>query len=286
VFAPVPGPAEPSRFETYAERLAAWGRERGLEAGAPRHTDDGFAAKIDLLESEAVAAVSFAFGCPDPDVVELLHRASSEVWVTVTTPAESDLAVDAGADALVAQGAEAGGHRASFVDDDAPPLGLLPLLQLLAPRHPVPLVASGGIATGGAIAATLSAGASAAQLGTAFMRCPEAGTAQAHRDALATERPTDLTRAFTGRLGRGIRNEFMDEHGDEAPAAYPEIHYVTAPMRRAAREAGDAEAINLWGGEAHSLARAVPAGDLVRDLAAEAAQASAAAAARLVSHRL
>ncbi len=131
----------------------------------------------------------------------------------------------------------------------------------------MPLIATGGIATAGAVRAALALGAVAAQVGTAFMRAPEAGTSQAHRDALATDTPTGLTRAFSGRLARGIRNRFMDEHPD-APLAYPEIHYVTAPVRAAARKAGDADLINLWAGEAHALAEALPAAEIVRRLSA------------------
>jgi nitronate monooxygenase len=98
------------------------------------------------------------------------------------------------------------------------------------------------------------------------MLAPEAGTAPALREAIASDRPTDLTRAFTGRLARGIRNRFMEEHGDAAPVAYPEVHYLTAPLRAAAREAGDAESINLWAGEAHALARPLPAGEITAAL--------------------
>lgn len=229
-----------------------------------------------------MAVVSFTFGCPDAAVVERLQAVGSEVWVTVTGPEEADRAASSGADALVVQGVEAGGHRGSFADaDDAPAFALLPLLQLVAARHPLPLVAAGGIATGGALAAALCAGASAAQLGSAFMLCPEAGTAPAHREALQSGRATSLTRAFTGRTARGIRNAFMDEHDDHAPYAYPEIHHVTAPFRRAAREMGDDTAINLWAGETHELARELPAGQLVRELMSEAEAATAAARTRL-----
>ena len=138
---------------------------------------------------------------------------------------------------------------------DLTPIGLHALLQLIDVGRP--LIASGGIATAAAVRAALALGASAAQVGTAFLRAPEAGTSQAHRDALATDAPTALTRAFSGRLARGIRNRFMDEHPD-APLAYPEIHYVTAPVRAAARKAGDADLINLWAGEAHALAEELP----------------------------
>jgi nitronate monooxygenase len=215
--------------------------------------------------------VSFTFGCPDRVVFERLHQAGSEVWVTVTGPEEAAEGERTGADALVVQGAEAGGHRASFTDrPDLPLYGLLPLLSLLLQQSALPLVASGGIATGRGLAAVLCAGATAAQLGTAFMLCPEAGTSEVHRAALRAERETALTRAFTGRLARGIRNEFLSEHSSAAPIAYPELHYVTAPVRRQARDAGNAELVNLWAGEAHALAREMPAAEVVRQLLAEA----------------
>ena len=113
------------------------------------------------------------------------------------------------------------------------------------------------------------------------MLAPEAGTSAAHRRALAGAAPTALTRAFTGRLARGIVNRFMVEHEADAPRAYPEVNHLTAPMRAAARAAGDGEAINLWAGEAHSLARAQPAGQLVADFAEQAGEALRSARARV-----
>jgi nitronate monooxygenase len=284
VFAPVPGPADPASYAGYVDRLGGWARERGAEIGAPRFGHDGYEEKVALLLADPVPVVSFTFGCPDRALVERLHAAGSEVWVTVTEAGEAADAAAAGADALVAQGAEAGGHRGSFADDGgATAIGLLPLLQIIARRTGLPLVASGGIATGGGIAAALCAGARAVQLGTAFMLCPEAGTAEVHRAALRTGGPTALTRAFTGRTARGIRNAFMEEHDAGAPFAYPEIHAVTAPIRAAARAAGDGSAVNLWAGQAHELARELPAGELVRLLAGEARDAIARAAAGLTS---
>jgi nitronate monooxygenase len=109
------------------------------------------------------------------------------------------------------------------------------------------------------------------------MLAPEAGTSRAHREALRSTRETVLTRAFTGRVARGVRNEFIEEHDPFAPLAYPELHYLTAPMRKQAREAGDASRINLWAGEAHELARELPAGEIVRELTAGALAALAAA---------
>jgi nitronate monooxygenase len=271
----VPGtPAPPQALDAYAARLADEARQAGVELGGARFDDDDWAAKLELLITMPVAVVSFAFGCPEPEVVGRLQAAGSEVWITVTGPGEARQAVEARADALVVQGAEAGGHRASFRDDPAGDviggIGLLSLLQLVGAQADLPLVASGGIATGAAIAAVLTAGAAAAQLGTAFLGCPEAGTSAVHRQALAGSAPTAMTRAFTGRLARGIRNRFLDRHSAAAPAAYPELHHLTAPLRQAGRAAGDPGLVNLWAGQTYELGRQLPAGQLVRTLAEEA----------------
>jgi nitronate monooxygenase len=275
LFVPGAATARPA-YEPYVASLAEEARAHGVELGEPRFEDDLWEAKLGLLEDDPVAVVSFTFGCPDASVVARLQSVGSEVWVTVTDPDEAGQAAAAGADALVAQGIEGGGHRASFVDaDGAGEYGLLALLQVLRAHTDVPLVASGGIATGRAVAAVLCAGARAAQVGTAFMRCPEAGTSPAHREALAAPTPTGLTRAFTGRRARGIVNRFLREHSGDAPAAYPEIHHVTAPLRAAGRAANDAEVLNLWAGQTHELAPDLPAAEVVATMAADAAEALA-----------
>jgi nitronate monooxygenase len=271
----VPGtPAPPQAVDAYAARLADDAGQAGVELGAARFDDDDWTAKLELLIATPVAVVSFTFGCPEPEVIGRLHDVGSEVWVTVTGPGEARFAVDAGADALVVQGAEAGGHRASFRDDPAADvtggIGLLSLLQLVRAQADLPLVATGGIATGAAIAAVLAAGAAAAQLGTAFLRCPEAGTAAVYRQALADNAPTAMTRAFTGRLARGLRNRLLDRYSAAAPVAYPEVHHLTAPLRQAGRDAGDPGLVNLWAGQTYELGRQLPAGQLVRVLAEEA----------------
>jgi nitronate monooxygenase len=256
----VPGPvADPAAYTPYVERLAA----EGLELGTPRADDDDWEAKLELLAAAPPAVVSFTFGCPAPDVLARFP----ETWVTITHPDEARAAVAAGASAVVVQGAEAGGHRGSWVDHEGiEPIGLISLLQLV--DVDVPRIASGGIASAAAVRAVLELGASAAQIGSAFMRTPEAGTSPAHRARLATDEPTAFTRAFSGRLARGIRNRFMDEHPD-APVAYPEIHYVTAPLRAEARKRGDAELINLWAGQAHRLAEERPAAEVAKELASQ-----------------
>jgi nitronate monooxygenase len=269
LFAPPGQPADPAAITAFAATLEPEADRFGAPVGAPRHDDDGWDAKLALVASLDVPVVSFTFGCPEPHVIAALHDAGTAAWVTITTPDEARLAAEAGADALVVQGVEAGGHRGSF-DDGAPgEIGLLALLQLVRPVTDLPLVATGGLATGRAVAAVLALGAAAAQLGTAFMLCPEAATAPAHRAAIEADLPTGLTRAFTGRLARGIVNRWMAEHPD-APSAYPDVHYLTAGIRAAARERDDPDGFNLWAGQAHQLAEAVPAGELVRRLAAEA----------------
>ena len=244
--------------------VSAYAAELGGELGEPRHDDDDWDAKLELALEVVPDVVSFTFGCPPVDVIGALRSAGAEVWVTVTTPEEAALAAAAGADAVVAQGVEAGGHRGSF-DDGAPgEIGLLALLQLI--DTPVRRIATGGLMTRAGIEAALAAGAEAAQLGTAFLLCPEAATVPAHRDALRRPGRTALTRAFSGRLARGIENRFMREHS--GLSAYPEIHHLTSPLRAAARAAGDADGFNLWAGQGFALCRdRVPAADLVRELA-------------------
>ncbi len=285
LFAPPAPVADADAVAAYARRLATEARAQGVALGAPRHDDDDWERKLALVIEERVPVVSVTFGCPDRETVERLHDAGAAVWVTVTTPAEASVAAVAGADALVVQGVEAGGHRGSF-DDAAPGLiGLLALLALVQATVELPSIASGGIADGRGVAAVLAAGAAAAQLGSALMLTPEAGTSPAHRQALAGSGDTALTRAFTGRTARGIENRFLREHGAEAPSAYPDVHHLTASLRAAARERGDVDAFHLWAGQAHELACDMPAAELVRTITAEAEQAVAEAGQQLRRRR-
>ncbi len=267
----VPGPAgEASDVATYAERLADEVERSGVQLGKPHDDDDGWAAKLNLLTDARVSVVSFTFGCPSPDTVALLQRSGAEVWVTVTSTDEAVQAEAVGADCLVVQGSEAGGHRGGFTDDNGG-MGLLSLLQLVKATTSLPLIATGGLMTGPGLAAVLAAGARAGALGTAFLRCPEAGTSAAHREVLARhDRPTAQTRAFTGRLARGIRNRFLDEHTEGAPSAYPQIHHLTAPLRAHGRSVGDSEVLNLWAGQAYALAAERPAAEVTQQIAADA----------------
>ena len=264
------------RVGSYADRLRDEARERGVALGHPQWDDDRYSEKLDLLGEQPVPVVSLTFGCPTPSQVDRLHSSGSAVWVTVTTVGEARAAQRAGADALVVQGVEAGGHRGGFDDAHPGDIGLLALLQLVqaAVDDGLPLVATGGLITGRGVAAVLAGGAAAAQLGTAFMLCPEAGTVPAHRDMISrADAPTALTRAFTGRTARGIVNRFLQDHSD-APSAYPEIHHLTAPLRTAARTRGDTDGFHLWAGQAHALAQPLPAADLVVRLATECPRSS------------
>jgi nitronate monooxygenase len=271
--------ADAERVNAYAQRLAAEAERAGVSLGAPRFDDDALAPKLECLRRARPAVVSFTFGLPPRQVLEGLRAAGSEVWVTVTSPAEAAAAADAGADALIVQGVEAGGHRGVFVDDEAQSqLTLLAALQLIRARVTLPLIGAGAIMSGAALGAVLVAGARAGQLGTAYLAAAEAGTSPAQRAATSTDDPTVLTRAFSGRTARGIVNRWQREHGAHAPAAYPEINHLTSPLRAHGRAAGDPDLINLWAGEAHALVRARGAEELTRELAAEARDAVAAAA--------
>jgi len=263
----VPGAAgDMARVRQFAAEIESDVSGAGARMGEPRHDDDDWAAKVGYLMDVPADVVSFTFGIPGEDVIAGLRARGTEVWVTVTSLDEARRAATAGADLLVVQGYEAGGHRGGTSDAPEDAVGLIALLQLITARMDTPIVATGGIATGKGIAAVLCLGARAAALGTAFLDCAEAATAPVHRSALHEDVPTRLTRAFSGRTARGIENGFLRAHSESAPAAYPEVHHLTSPMRKQARQAGLADYVNLWAGQAYPLTAAVPAADLVRDL--------------------
>lgn len=269
----------------YRKRLEAEARRLGVDLGEPVPDDDDWEAKLEVLLREAVPVVSFTFGCPPSGVIAELKNRGSCVVVTVTTPQEAVEAGRAGADALCVQGMEAGGHRASFHNrmSGEEDYGLLVLLRLIRREVSLPLIAAGGLMHGGDVAAVLAAGACAAQLGTAFLRCPESGAHPVHKASLAGPRftSTAVTRAFTGRRARGLVNRFLREYGSAAPAAYPHLHHVTQPLRKVSAQAGDPETMSLWAGQGYRLAREIPAAELVRRLMDEARQGLSEAAQKL-----
>jgi nitronate monooxygenase len=242
-------PGDPAQVSRYAEQLQPEADRLGVALGEPRWEDDAYGPKLDVVTASGPLLVSFTFGCPSSEVIDRLHSAGSTVAVTVTSAAEAKQAESAGADQLIAQGTEAGGHQGSF--DDAEP-NLTPLLQLLADLRDstaLPLIATGGVMDAGGLADVLAAGAIAAQIGTALLCTPEAGTSAVLRRALLDSRFDDtvITRAFTGHYARGLRNRLAREHLD-APRAYPEVHHLTRPLRVAATAAGDPDVPNLWAG--------------------------------------
>lgn len=274
IFVPSVHEAPPADLARYLGRLQGEAARYGAQVGEPRVDDDGWDAKLAVLAEERVPLVSFTFGCPTPAVLSAVRAMGAEAWVTVNHPDEAARAEDAGADVLVVQGVEAGGHQGGWMHPaDGEGFGVLALLRLVAVRSGLPLVAAGGLSDGGAVAGVLAAGAAAAQCGTAFLRTDEAGTNDVYRAALDRGGSTALTRAFSGRSARGLRNRFMDEHGLGAPGAFPAVQHATAPLRAAARAAGDADGMSLWAGQAHALGGEGPAGAVVAQLSAAARDA-------------
>ncbi|MEV1017674.1 nitronate monooxygenase [Micromonospora sp. NPDC049801] len=267
VFLPGDGRVDEAAVSAYARRLAPQAEQFGVTLGDPAGGDDAYPEKLAALLADPVPVVSFAFGLPDRAAVTALRERGTEVWATVTRPDAATAAADLGVDAVIVQGTEAGGHRGGMPDDDD--YALLPLLRLVAGGDR-PLVAAGGIADGPALAAALAAGAVAAQVGTAFLRCPEAGSSPMHRAAVASVAPTALTRAYTGKRARGVVNDFLRTHDAQAPVGYPQVLHLTRPLLAAARRDGDASVANLWAGQAHPLARDVPAAELVVELSTAA----------------
>ncbi|WP_329179045.1 nitronate monooxygenase [Streptomyces sp. NBC_01477] len=275
LFMPQPGATDPSAVAVYAEQLAGEESWYGTPLGDPdAGTDDAYDAKVAVLLEDPVPMVSFTFGCPSQKVLESFRKAGTYTVVTATSVAEALAAQWAGADAVCVQGVEAGGHQGTHRDD--PQLrcagtGLLALLTQVREAVQLPLIAAGGMMRGGQIAAVLAAGADAAQLGTAFLVCPESGAHPLHKRAVTDPvfARTELTRAFTGRPARALVNRFVREHGPYAPPGYPQIHHLTAPLRKAAAAEGDPQGMALWAGQGHRLAREASAGHLMELLIAE-----------------
>jgi nitronate monooxygenase len=266
-------PSAPDRSAAVARYrllLAGEAERYGIELpdADPADTDD-WEAKIAYLLEHPVPVVSFTFGLPRRPVIDALHGVGSHVTITVTDAAEAAAATESGADSLAVQGPEAGGHRGTHTVAKRPSdLELDALLGVVAEISDLPRIAAGGVASAARVRELLGAGASAVQLGTAFLRTPESGASDLHKDALASGRHprTVVTRAFTGRFARGLENRFIIDHDAEAVAAYPEINLTTRAIRAAALAAGDPEALSLWAGTAYADARNSPAAEVVASL--------------------
>ena len=258
-----------------ADFLAQWGPAPAPDAGSARLQD--FDAQCAAVIEARPAVVSSIMGLFPPDVVVRLKAASIAWFATATTLDEALSAEAAGADAIVAQGFEAGGHRGAFRAEAAErqSIGLLALLPRLADRLAVPIVAAGGVADARGIAAALILGASAVQIGTGLLRTPEARLTPSWADALQDLEPQDTmpTRAYSGRLGRSIATQYVQAAASPAapsPAPYPVQRGLTAAMREAATAAGSIEGLYAWAGQGAGLARSMPAEAYIRAMWAEA----------------
>ncbi|WP_235981011.1 nitronate monooxygenase [Streptomyces albidus (ex Kaewkla and Franco 2022)] len=277
LFMPQPDNADSGSLEAYRAQLAGEATWYETELGDTDHaTDDAYDAKLAILFDDPVPLVSFTFGCPTRGVLDQFRKRRTYTVVTVTSVSEAQVAEWSGADAVCVQGIEAGGHQGTHRDDPQADgtgsgLGLLSLVTQVKEAVGLPVIAAGGVMRGKQIAAVLAAGASAAQLGTAFLVCPESGAHPAHKAALTNPlfNRTEFTRAFSGRPARALVNRFLREHGRYAPAAYPHVHHLTAEVRKAAAKAQDPQGMALWAGQGYRLARDLPAGQLMDVLIAE-----------------
>jgi nitronate monooxygenase len=268
--APIRDPAHEALLRDF---LGNFGPAVAEDAGDKSLVD--FDAQCTAMLAAGPAVISSIMGLyPAPFVAAM--RAQGTAWfATVTTVAEALAAAAAGADALVAQGSEAGGHRGAFKAGDAEraAIGLFALLPAVANAVDIPIIAAGGIADARGIAAALMLGASAVQIGTGLLRTPEAKIAPAWATALATTRPEDtvVTRAFSGRAGRSIATDYTRAaNTGPAPAPYPIQRGLTAAMRDAATKASDVQHMQAWAGQSAAMARAEPAADLLRNLWSDA----------------
>ena len=255
-------------LDAYRAALVPEAKRLGATLGEPTWDDDGRRAKLELVLDERPDLVSFTFGCPEAEVLSRLADAGVHTAVTVTTADEAREAVVRGAQSLVVQGPDAGAHRGTWDLLAEPSTQPLPeLVRDVRAAVDVPLVAGGAVMDAADVEAVLGAGAVAALCGTAYLLADEAGTNPLHRKALTDPafEVTELTRAYTGRWARGLANRFIAEHRD-APAAYPQLHHLTAPLRKAAVAAGDAQVAHLWAGTGHALARPGPAAEITRSL--------------------
>jgi nitronate monooxygenase len=269
---------DPARIDAWRARLKPYYLENGIDPEAPVPVTGRAPFDTDLcglVEHYRPEVVSFHFGLPEGALLERVKATGAKVISSATTVAEARWLAARGVDAVIAMGFEAGGHRGNFLSDDmARQVGLFALLPQVVDAVKVPVIAAGGIADARGIVAALALGASAVQIGTAYLYSPEVKTAAVHLEALknASDDNTVITNLFTGRPARGIVNRLMREVGPLSPDAppFPFAGGALVPLRAKAEAAGSGDFTNLWSGQAAKLARPMPAGELTRKLAAEA----------------
>jgi nitronate monooxygenase len=266
--APAPDAAKEAAWRA---ALAPYYRELGVEEVAPpgparRPFGDDAA---DVIEEFRPAVVSFHFGLPSPALVARVKAWGAKVLSSATTVAEARWLEARGVDAIIAQGLEAGGHRGMFLTEDlTTQVGTLALVPQVRAAVSVPVISAGGIADATGVAAALALGAAGAQVGTAFLLCPEATTSAVHRAALSAPHHTAVTNLFTGRPARGIVNRLMRELGplSAIAPAFPGAAAAVAPLRAAAEQAGRGDFSGLWAGQRADACRAIPAAEVVHAL--------------------
>lgn len=271
---------DPQREAAWRERLKPYYRELGLDPDvpvAPSHRGAFDEAGCALIEKWRPEVVSFHFGLPAPALIDRVRTTGAKIISSATTVQEARWLEAHGCDAIIAQGSEAGGHRGMFLTDDVfSQIGTMALLPQIVDAVSVPVIAAGGIADARGIVAAFALGASAVQLGTAYLHCPEARLSPAHRERLASAESdqTAITNLFTGRPARGIVNRLMREQGPmwEGVPAFPLAGGSLAPLRAASEPSGSADFMPLWAGQNFRLARPLPAAKLTEMLWMETLQ--------------
>lgn len=267
LFVPEQDPSDPQALVAYADALAPMAAELGLPAPEPGpFNDDHYPAKVDYLVANPVPLVSFTFGLPTADDVARLRSVGSTVVLNATDAEEISAANALNPDAISVQGAEAGGHRATHRQGKEPSRdGTHDLVTMAREYTDKPVIAAGGVTDANVARNLLSAGAAAVQVGTLFLTADEAGTKAAHKDALLSGqyRGTVITRAFSGRAARALSNRFTERMAADQVIGYPQVHYMTAPLRAASAE--NPEGLNLWAGTGFAACRSVPAAEIVAE---------------------
>jgi nitronate monooxygenase len=274
----VPEPFDPSLYDPREVNapLARYREELGIEV--PEEVGDfvqPFEDQLAVVIEEKVPVFSFTFGVPEEAQISALKKAGIVLIGTATTVREGLVLEERGVDAMVGQGSEAGGHRGTFIGDfESAMVGTMALVPQLADSLSVPVIAAGGIMDGRGLAAALVLGAEGVQMGTAFLPCPESGIHPKYKEAVlaAKSEETSLTRAFSGKPARGIRNRFIEEMEEQEVPAYPVQNAYTKDIRAAAAKENRIEFLSLWAGQAAGLGRAVPAAEIVEGTAREAAR--------------
>lgn len=274
----VPEPFDPSLYDPREVNapLARYREELGIEV--PEEVGDfvqPFEDQLAVVLEEKVPVFSFTFGVPEEAQISALKKAGIVLIGTATTVREGLVLEERGVDAMVGQGSEAGGHRGTFIGDfESAMVGTMALVPQLADSLSVPVIAAGGIMDGRGLAAALVLGAEGVQMGTAFLPCSESGIHPKYKEAVlaAKSEETSLTRAFSGKPARGIRNRFIEEMEEQEVPAYPVQNAYTKDIRAAAAKEDRIEFLSLWAGQAAGLGRAVPAAEIVEGTAREAAR--------------